>query len=117
MRNPARFPLKEGLHSRQAHADLPEQAVYEREVGREGFFGPASHIHHKHPPTGWVEWEGELRELEKMGNEKDKLSDLWKMAIFKTPVANSQHKSACRSLKGPRMSQDLLQSYYQLDTC
>ena len=39
MRNPARFPLKEGLHSRQAHADLPEQAVYEREVGREGFFG------------------------------------------------------------------------------
>ncbi|MDG6096447.1 homogentisate 1,2-dioxygenase [Alteromonas sp. ZYF713] len=61
MRNPARFPLKEGLHSRQAHADLPEQAVYEREVGREGFFGPASHIHHKHPPTGWVEWEGELR--------------------------------------------------------
>ncbi|MCP4862985.1 MAG: homogentisate 1,2-dioxygenase, partial [Alteromonas sp.] len=49
MRNPARFPLKEGLHSRQAHADLPEQAIYEREVGREGFFGPASHIHHKHP--------------------------------------------------------------------
>ena len=37
MRNPARFPLKEGLHSRQAHADLPEQAIYEREVGREGF--------------------------------------------------------------------------------
>ena len=61
MRNPARFPLKEGLHSRQAHADLPEQAIYEREVGREGFFGPASHIHHKHPPTGWAEWEGELR--------------------------------------------------------
>ena len=51
MRNPARFPLKEGLHSRQAHADLPEQAIYEREVGREGFFGPASHIHHKHPIT------------------------------------------------------------------
>ena len=61
MRNPARFPIKQGLHSRQAHADLPEQALYEREVGREGFFGPASHIHHKHAPTGWTEWEGELR--------------------------------------------------------
>jgi len=61
MRNPARFPIKQGLHSRQAHADLPEQALYEREVGRDGFFGPASHIHHKHAPTGWTEWEGELR--------------------------------------------------------
>ena len=61
MRNPARFPIKQGLHSRQAHADLPEQALYEREVGRDGFFGPASHIHHKHAPTGWIEWEGELR--------------------------------------------------------
>ena len=61
MRNQARFPIKQGLHSRQAHADLPEQALYEREVGRDGFFGPASHIHHKHAPTGWTEWEGELR--------------------------------------------------------
>ncbi|TPV61872.1 homogentisate 1,2-dioxygenase [Aestuariibacter sp. GS-14] len=61
MRNPARFPIKQGLHSSQAHADLPEQALYEREVGREGFFGPATHLHHKHAPTGWCEWEGELR--------------------------------------------------------
>ena len=61
MRSPARFPLKEGIFSRQAHADLPEQAIYEREVGRDGFFGAATHIHHKHPPTGWSEWEGELR--------------------------------------------------------
>ena len=74
MRNPARFPLKEGLHSRQAHADLPEQAIYEREVGREGFFGPASHIHHKHPPTGWVEWEGELRPRAMVLNQLNELA-------------------------------------------
>jgi homogentisate 1,2-dioxygenase len=52
--------IREGVHSRQAHCDLPE-GTYERELGREGFFGPASHLHHRHPPTGWVDWEGPLR--------------------------------------------------------
>lgn len=46
--------------SRQAHCDLPG-GTYEREFGKEGFFGPASHLYHKHPPTGWVEWQGDLR--------------------------------------------------------
>ena len=54
-------PRKSGKYSKQAHADLPEQAIYEREIGREGFFGAASHLHHKHPPTGWKSWSGELR--------------------------------------------------------
>ncbi|EOX1539277.1 homogentisate 1,2-dioxygenase [Vibrio cholerae] len=55
------FPHREGTCSRQAHADFPEQAIYEREAGRSGFFGPAAHFHHQHAPTGWSEWEGELR--------------------------------------------------------
>ncbi len=50
----------EGLASRQAHADLPD-GTFERELGREGFFGPASHMYHRHPPTGWTSWEGPLR--------------------------------------------------------
>ncbi len=41
MRKWASFPLKEGEVSRQAHADFPDRAIYEREVGRSGFFGPA----------------------------------------------------------------------------
>ncbi len=49
-----------GIASRQAHAALPE-GTYEREIGKEGFFGPASHIYHQHPPTGWTGWEGPLR--------------------------------------------------------
>ena len=52
--------IREGRHSAQAHCDLPA-GTYEREMGREGFFGPASHIHHRHPPTGWVDWQGPLR--------------------------------------------------------
>ena len=55
-----RIPLREGECSRHAHSDLP-QGTYERELGREGFFGPTAHLHHKHPPTGWIEWEGPLR--------------------------------------------------------
>ncbi|MBT8061826.1 MAG: homogentisate 1,2-dioxygenase [Gammaproteobacteria bacterium] len=53
-------PKVEGKASRQAHADLPEN-TYERELGKEGFFGPATHMHHKHPPTAWERFEGELR--------------------------------------------------------
>ncbi len=50
----------EGQYSRQAHADLPEGA-YEREISKEGFFGPASFVYHKRPPTGWSSFEGPLR--------------------------------------------------------
>jgi homogentisate 1,2-dioxygenase len=50
----------QGVHSRQAHADLPE-GTYEREISKEGFFGPAAFIHHRRPPTGWVRFEGPLR--------------------------------------------------------
>ncbi|MFC3853458.1 homogentisate 1,2-dioxygenase [Salinispirillum marinum] len=61
MRKWATFPLREGEVSRQAHADFPDRAIYEREAGRSGFFGPASHFHHTHAPTSWVDWQGPLR--------------------------------------------------------
>ena len=60
MKNWVKFPRVEGNTSRQAHCDLPE-GTYEREFGREGFFGPATHIYHAHPPTAWSSWEGDLR--------------------------------------------------------
>ncbi|MCC2665409.1 MAG: homogentisate 1,2-dioxygenase, partial [Geminicoccaceae bacterium] len=34
------YPLTQGRASRQAHADFPA-GTYERELGKEGFFGPA----------------------------------------------------------------------------
>ena len=54
------LPKTEGTASRQAHADLPD-GTYERELGREGFAGPATHMYHRHPPTSWTAWEGPLR--------------------------------------------------------
>lgn len=50
----------EGEHSKQAHADMPK-GTFEREMSKEGFFGPAAFFHHKQPPTGWSKFEGPLR--------------------------------------------------------
>lgn len=61
MRKWITFPRQEGISSRQAHADFPEDGIYEREIGRNGFFGPATHLHHKHAPTSWTDWTGPLR--------------------------------------------------------
>jgi homogentisate 1,2-dioxygenase len=54
------FPRREGIASRQAHTNLPV-GTYEREFGKEGFFGPATQIYHAHPPTGWSDWDGPLK--------------------------------------------------------
>lgn len=54
------FPRTAGKTTRQAHADFPD-GTFEREVGREGFFGPATHLYHTHPPTGWTDFEGPLK--------------------------------------------------------
>jgi homogentisate 1,2-dioxygenase len=50
----------QGTHSRQAHADMPE-GTFEREISKEGFYGPAAFMHHPRPPTGWTTFEGPLR--------------------------------------------------------
>jgi len=50
----------EGTASRQAHCDLPA-GTYEREMSKEGFFGPAAFFHHRHPPTAWTEFTGPLQ--------------------------------------------------------
>ncbi|MDT8320886.1 MAG: homogentisate 1,2-dioxygenase [Xanthomonadales bacterium] len=54
------FPRREGQASSQAHCDLPPGS-YEREIGREGFFGPATHMYHRHRPTDWLRFEGPNR--------------------------------------------------------
>jgi homogentisate 1,2-dioxygenase len=59
-KNPILLPQVEGTASRQAHCDLPD-GTFEREMGREGFFGPATHLYHTHAPTGWTSWEGPTR--------------------------------------------------------
>ena len=54
------FGWSQGLHSLQPHVGVPE-GTYEEEHGREGFFGRASHLYHRHPPTGWLRIEGPLK--------------------------------------------------------
>ena len=54
------FSHIEGRASRQAHADLPPD-TFERELGKEGFYGPSTQMIHRHPPTCWSRFEGPLR--------------------------------------------------------
>lgn len=60
MKRAISLPRSQGTTSRQAHADLPE-GTYERELGREGFYGPATQMYHRRPPTGWTDFQGPLR--------------------------------------------------------
>lgn len=56
------IPLRqvEGTASRQAHVRLPA-GTYEREISKEGFFGPSAQFHHRHKPTDWTGFEGPIR--------------------------------------------------------
>ncbi len=54
------FGWSQGSVSAQAHVHTPE-GTYEEEHGRNGFFGRTSHLYHRHPPTGWIRIEGELK--------------------------------------------------------
>lgn len=57
---PSAFGWSQGRFSPQPHVDVPE-GLYEEEHGRQGFFGRVSHLYHRHPPTGWLRIEGDLR--------------------------------------------------------
>ncbi len=54
---PTGFGWAQGAYSPQPHVNVPE-GTYEEEHGRQGFFGRASHLYHRHPPTGWLRIEG-----------------------------------------------------------
>ena len=53
-------PHVEGTAARQAHADIPA-GTFERELGRDGFSGAATHMYHRNPPTAWVDITGPIR--------------------------------------------------------
>lgn len=45
-------PRVQGKPPRQAHADIPS-GLWEREMGRNAFFGPATDFYHRNPPNAW----------------------------------------------------------------
>ncbi len=83
------LPRVEGIASRQAHADLPA-GTYERELGREGFYGPSTQMYHRHAPTGWGEVQGPLRPRALDTTRIDKTDDSpWDA----TPLLHNDHLS------------------------
>jgi homogentisate 1,2-dioxygenase len=57
---PFHLPHTEGEFSRQAHVN-PPRGTFERELGSEGFFGAATMMYHRNPPTAWSDISGPLR--------------------------------------------------------
>lgn len=45
-------PMVQGTAPAQAHADIPA-GLWERELGRDAFFGPATDFYHRNPPNAW----------------------------------------------------------------
>ncbi len=54
------FYKKQGKVAKQAHLGFPEGS-FEREMGKEGFFGPVTHFYHRNKHTGWTDFEGDNR--------------------------------------------------------
>jgi homogentisate 1,2-dioxygenase len=54
------LPASEGQFARQAHTDIPDGS-YEREIGREGFFGSATHVYHRNNPMAFDAVSGGIR--------------------------------------------------------
>ncbi len=54
------FYKKQGKVAKQAHIGFPKDS-YEREMGKEGFFGPVTHFYHKNKHTGWTDFQGDNR--------------------------------------------------------
>lgn len=54
------YPQVKGKVSLQAHVAIPE-GTFEEEHGRDGFYGPVSHLYRTHAPTGWSRIEGPLK--------------------------------------------------------
>jgi homogentisate 1,2-dioxygenase len=93
------FPRVEGTASRQAHADLPAGS-FERELGKEGFYGPSTQMIHRHPPTGWSRFEGPLRPRAFDTNRLEKHADsLWDATLLMSnPYLQIRHWRAQRSM-------------------
>ena len=93
------FPRVEGTASRQAHADLPPGS-FERELGKEGFYGPSTQMIHRHPPTGWSRFEGPLRPRAFDTNRLEKHADsLWDAALLMSnPYLQIRHWRAQQSM-------------------
>lgn len=70
-----------GEASRQAHVRLPA-GTHEDEHGRSGFFGPASHLYRRHPPTDWLAVEGPAAHRAFDLNRVDPGTDLWPTPVL-----------------------------------
>ena len=101
------YQYKQGRHTTQGHKGIPE-GHFEEEQGRDGFFGPVSHLIKPEPSTRWINIEGPL---------KPRMYDLVQLGhahMVKVPLLQSP---SCRiySQRVHKQEQSLLSAYRNAD--
>jgi homogentisate 1,2-dioxygenase len=101
------FPLTKGKITPQAHVNIPE-GTFEEEHGRDGFYGPVSHLYRTHPPTSWTRIEGPLKPrafnlrsvIENSTSQNVFAPDLTGKALNRLPVLKNKDVvvSLCKNL-------------------
>lgn len=76
----------QGRVTRQAHKGIPE-GLYEEEQGRQGFFGPVSHLYRSAPSTRWISIEGPLKPHMFDLHRLPQLSGQWLRLFFNPDLA------------------------------
>lgn len=94
-------PHVEGIAARQAHADIPAD-TFERELGRSGFAGAATHMYHRNPPTAWTDISGPIcpRAFDPGQVVKPTLSPWKAIKLFHAPSIEVRYWRLDRNMEG-----------------
>ncbi len=79
------FQYSQGRHTTQGHKGIPENH-FEEEQGRQGFFGPVSHLIKPQPSTRWQNISGPLKPRLFDLVELPKSPGLWKRVLYNSEV-------------------------------
>lgn len=76
----------QGRFTTQGHKGIPE-GHFEEEQGREGFFGPVSHLIKPEPSTRWTEIDGPLRPHLYDAVKMPQMWGVWQRMVFNSEVS------------------------------
>lgn len=79
------FQYSQGRHTTQGHKGIPENH-FEEEQGRQGFFGPVSHLIKPQPSTRWQNISGPLKPKLFDLVELPKAYGLWKRVLYNSDL-------------------------------
>lgn len=91
----------QGRYTTQGHKGIPD-GHFEEELGRDGFFGPVSHLIKSQPSTRWTNIEGPLRPHMYDPVRMEKMWGHWQRMMYNSDVAlyNYWDKATATPIQG-----------------